>query len=53
MSVLIKSRKLRKEKYKMYISSNKKAPESTMEINPMFKEIDEGSGDFGARSHPS
>jgi hypothetical protein len=31
--------KLRKEKYKKYISSIKGAPRSEMELNPEFKEI--------------
>jgi hypothetical protein len=36
---LIKYSKLRKEKYKMYGSSNKGEPGSEMELNPVFKEI--------------
>jgi hypothetical protein len=38
-STLIECSKLRKEKYKMYGSSNKGAPGSEMELNPVFKEI--------------
>ena len=38
-SVLIKPIKLRKEKYIIYSSCNKKAPGSEMELNPLFKEI--------------
>ena len=52
-NTLIKHRKLRKEKYKMYGSSIKGAPESTVQLNPVFKEIHRWSGDFGARFHPA
>ena len=38
-SVLIKPIKLRKEKYIIYSSCNKKAPGSEMELNLLFKEI--------------
>jgi hypothetical protein len=38
-SVLIKHSKLRMVKHKKYGSSNKTAPESTMELNSEFKEI--------------
>jgi hypothetical protein len=31
--------KLKTEKYKVYGSSNKRAPASTMELNPVFREI--------------
>lgn len=37
--LLIRHNKLRKEKYKMYGSSNKGAPGSRMEVNPVFQEI--------------
>ena len=37
--VLIKCSKLRKEKYKIYGSSNKRKPGSTMQVNPMFEVI--------------
>ena len=36
---LNKHSKLRKEKYKMHGSSNKEAPGSGMELNPVFKDI--------------
>jgi hypothetical protein len=38
-SSFLKYSKLRKKKYKMYISSIKGAPESKMKLSPMFKEI--------------
>jgi len=38
-SILIQHGKLQKAKYKMYGLSNKRAPGSRMELNPMFKEI--------------
>jgi hypothetical protein len=38
-NVLIKHSKLRKEKYKRYGLSNKGAPGSEPELNPVFKEI--------------
>jgi hypothetical protein len=38
-NILNKHSKLRKEKYKMYGSSNKQTPRSEMELNPVFKEI--------------
>ena len=38
-SVLMKCSELKKKKYKMYSSSNKGAPGSEMELNPVFKEI--------------
>ena len=38
-TVLIKHSKLRKKKYKMYGSSIKRAPESTMKLNSVFKNI--------------
>jgi hypothetical protein len=37
--ILIKYRKLRKEKCKMYGSSFKGPPRSAMELNPVFKDI--------------
>jgi hypothetical protein len=38
-SVLNKNSKLRKEKHKVYGSSIKGAPETEMELNPVFQEI--------------
>jgi hypothetical protein len=38
-NVLIKHSKHRKKKYKMYGSSNKRAPGSTKELYPMFADI--------------
>ena len=38
-SILNKHSKLRKEKYKMYDSSIKRAPESEGELHPVFEEI--------------
>ena len=38
-SILMKRSKLRKEKYKIYVSSIKEAPGSEMELNLVFKEI--------------
>ena len=38
-NILMRHSRLKKEKYKMYGSSNKRAPGSEMELNPVFKEI--------------
>jgi hypothetical protein len=38
-NVLMKYSKLRKKKYETCGSSNKRAPGSVMELNPVFKEI--------------
>jgi hypothetical protein len=38
-NILKKQSRLRKEKYKMCGSSNKRAPGSEMELNPVFKEV--------------
>jgi hypothetical protein len=48
--ILMKRSKLRKEKYKMYDSKDKRAPGSKMKLNPVFKEINELRE---ARSHPA
>jgi hypothetical protein len=39
MNILIKHSKLRKEKYKMNSSKNKRVPGSAMELNPVFEKI--------------
>jgi hypothetical protein len=38
-NILVKHSKLRKENFKMYSSSIKRASESAMELNPVFKDI--------------
>jgi hypothetical protein len=51
--VLIKYSKIKKKKYKMYDLSIKEAPESEMELNPVFKDIRQIKGVVTLGQDPS